>query len=276
METENNEVETAPVADTATETMTEEQALASLTSNESEAVEVEETQPQQENNQEGFSLDNIDLSFLGMETTEQTPTTEQSEQLQQEDTVLQQVLEKLNSMTSEQEQRTQLPDGMGAEQAEALTELFSGLKALGLIPENNGLSEEDRQLLNNAKEMQENFNQQKQLQEAQQEHETKLNALDSFSKELEGVIPGYSSETVQQIVASIHKQDPEKAWKIFNNPSLLVQVWNQIGVKSQPQQQPSNVLSTNSSQSSSLSALEEKVNNGTATEAEEAKYLASL
>lgn len=296
--TENTQVpeavaETTPTVETEEVTsydQLEEEALSFLNdTGESQEPAVENNQEvsNNENNQEpqggeDLNLNDVDLSFLGIENKEENANNQKNPQAQgqvnteeqqpnSELTELKQMIKNMNNNSTSTDNNN-IPD----EEAQAVTELFNKFKALGLIPENNGLGEEERQLLEDAKKMNESFRQQQEEQKAFEEHQSKLIALQDFDKELAETIPGYDSNLIQKAVADIHKQNPDAAMKIFNDPTLLIKLWKEIGGKSQPSQKQQNIITTNSTQANRISELEQKVNNGTATEHEEAEFLNAL
>ncbi len=280
---ENQTVDTAVSTDANTETVdtntsiNENDILLSMVggneNTEQQATQTETVETQSSGNVslDGVNLDEVDLSWLGIDTQEQQETTIKSETVQQEQQpdINQQLLDAINKINQpSNKQQEQM-----SEEDAATVELFNRFKALGLIPENNGLSDEDKQLLQDAKRMNESFKQQEQYQQQVQEHNTKLTALGDFSKQLETAIPGYSTELMQKVVGDIHAKNPEAALRIFNDPKLLITLWGKVGAKSQPQQTQSNVISPNGQQNRQMQELEQKVKNGTATEQDEAMWL---
>ncbi len=261
----------------------EAEALASLvggdTDTSSEVIsQSENPNPEagEETNEDGIDLSKVDLSFLGIEAQngEQEPgEIVEKPQTKPEDNQpnqMDEILNKLETLSNPNE--TQAPE-LPPEEVEAVKDLFGKFQQLGLIPENNGLSEEDKNLLQEAKEIRDGLKAQETEQKEYEAHQTKLSDLEAFSTKLETTIPGYTTDFMQKVVGDINKTNPEAAQKIFNNPSLLLDLWNNVGAKAQPSQEPTGVINSNGQQATKHNDLDEKVNNGTATELEEARWL---
>lgn len=274
--------ETTPAVQTTT--MSESEALnflsgANNVNNEQQtnANEEQTTQPQEQNDF-NINLDEIDMSMFG-NFEEQVNQNIQNQQIQQQvqqtqmqeqnptTQLLEQLLEKLNN-----NQNQTLPD----EDTEALSLLATKMQKAGLLP--SGISEEDKQLLQEIKAMKDEINQQKEIQKQQVEHQNKISAIDNFSKELEQTIPNYNNDFMIQLVSKIAQQNPQAGQQILNNPAMLISLWNRYGAKAQPKVQQTNILSSNGSGSNNVNTNElfERVKTGKATQDEELRLIASL
>lgn len=266
-----------------TTTMSESEALNFLSGannvNNEQQPNVNEQQPTQPQEQNDFNinLDEIDMSMFGnfeeqvnQNIQNQQPQQVQQTQMQEQNPttqLLEQLLEKLNN-----NQNQTLPD----EDTEALSLLATKMQKAGLLP--SGISEEDKQLLQEIKAMKDELNQQKEIQKQQVEHQNKISAIDNFSKELEQTIPNYNNDFMIQLVSKIAQQNPQAGQQILNNPAMLISLWNRYGAKAQPKVQQTNILSSNGSSSNNVNTNElfERVKTGKATQDEELKLIASL
>lgn len=267
-----------------TTTMSESEALnflsgANNVNNEQQPnVNEEQTTQPQEQNDFNINLDEIDMSMFGnfesqvnqniqnqqiQQQVQQTQMQEQNPTTQ----LLEQLLEKLNN-----NQNQTLPD----EDTEALSLLATKMQKAGLLP--SGISEEDKQLLQEIKAMKDEINQQKEIQKQQVEHQNKISAIDNFSKELEQTIPNYNNDFMIQLVSKITQQNPQAGQQILNNPAMLISLWNKYGAKAQPKVQQTNILTSNGSSSNNVNTNElfERVKTGKATQDEELRLIASL
>ncbi|MDN5053800.1 hypothetical protein [Aliarcobacter butzleri] len=274
--------ETAPAVQTTT--MSESEALnflsgANNVNNEQQPnVNEEQTIQPQESNDFNINLDEIDMSMFGnfeeqvnqniqnQQTQQQVQQTQMQEQ-NPNTQLLEQLLEKLNN-----NQNQTPPD----EDIEALSLLATKMQKAGLLP--SGISEEDKQLLQEIKAVKDELNQQKEIQKQQVEHQNKINAIDNFSKELEQTIPNYNNDFMIQLVSKIAQQNPQAGQQILNNPAMLISLWNKYGAKAQPKVQQTNILSSNGSGSNNVNTNElfERVKTGKATQDEELRLIASL
>lgn len=267
-----------------TTTMSESEALnflsgANNVNNEQQpnVNEQQQTQPQEQNDF-NINLDEIDMSMFGnfesqvnqniqnqqiQQQVQQTQMQEQNPTTQ----LLEQLLEKLNN-----NQNQTIPD----EDTEALSLLATKMQKAGLLP--SGISEEDKQLLQEIKAVKDEINQQKEIQKQQVEHQNKISAIDNFSKELEQTIPNYNNDFMIQLVSKIAQQNPQAGQQILNNPAMLISLWNRYGAKAQPKVQQTNILSSNGSGSNNVNTNElfERVKTGKATQDEELRLIASL
>lgn len=262
-----------------TTTMSESEALNFLSGANNVNNEQQQTQPQEQNDF-NINLDEIDMSMFGNfeEQVNQNIQNQQPQQVQQVQQtqmqeqnpttqLLEQLLEKLNN-----NQNQTIPD----EDTEALSLLATKMQKAGLLP--SGISEEDKQLLQEIKAMKDEINQQKEIQKQQVEHQNKISAIDNFSKELEQTIPNYNNDFMIQLVSKIAQQNPQAGQQILNNPAMLISLWNRYGAKAQPKVQQTNILSSNGSGSNNVNTNElfERVKTGKATQDEELKLIASL
>ena len=249
--------------------MSEEEALSGLV--ETETVTLGQEEHQEENNeqeqeqpteeQEPVSFEDGELNFLG--DTEDYEQEEPEEQQQQEEN------------NEYQEQELNINEDMNNEEVGAVKELFNKFDKLGLLDQYK-LSDEDKQVLADSRRINDTFKEKERHEQETAVHEGKIKALNNFSESLAQSIPGYSTELVQNLVVSIHKSNPQLANNIYENPALLLDVWNKLGAKAQPQQKQTDVLSSQGNLQRTSNDLAKKVNDGTASEAEEAKYLASM
>ncbi len=228
-----------------------------------------ENNTNEEDNQE-FDINSLDLSHLGITTNsnDNVVATTNSEN----DPMLE-IMKRLDTLqNSNQNQNSNDNDVLNDEELAPLKELADKLLKAGLIP--SGLSEEDRQLLKDAKEIKARFEQEESIKQEQAEFENKINALDTFSQNLEKTIPGYDSKFMQKVVGDIVSTHPETAEKILNNPMELLTLWQQVGQKAQPSTTKTNVISSNSKTTADTgNNIEDKIKNGTASEQEEAMWL---
>ena len=270
----------------------EQEALNGLTSGADNADNIDsadEIDSQEPNNSEAntntenndnIDINSMDLSFLGINQDDQSNNDEANDNTAQQQQgqgnnldELKQMIQDMNKPANEQNNNIDMPE----EEVEAVKTLFDKFQKLGLIPENNGINEEQQKLLEDVKKMNEAFKQQQEEQQQFQDHQEKLTKLESFDKELAETIPGYDSKMVEKAVADINKTNPDAAMKIFNDPSLLIKLWREIGGKAQPSTKQQNIISTKTTSANNrIAELEKKVNNGTATEYEEAEFLNML
>ncbi len=242
------------------------------TSNQNTTLVQEQNQSTQTT--EPFDIGTIDMSMFGLpnepQVTQQIvqPTQEPQvvNQEVQQANLLQQIYNKLNTPVQNEPQVDQ-------EELAALSVLAEKFQKAGLLPK--GLSDEDKQLLEEAKAMRDEIKQQKEMQAQQVEFNNKISAIDSYSKQLESLIPGYSTPFMQKLVAQITQQNPQAGQQILNNPLMLTQLWATYGHKSQPKQQSTNIISNGSSQVGNTD-LFEKVKSGQGSIDDEARLLASL
>lgn len=235
-----------------------------------------QTQPQgQDTNDFSINPDDIDMSMFGNYENEQVisvvpqqqQTQPQGQDVNPKDEIMQQILNKLNSNNQNETVQN--------EEIEILSQLASKMQKAGLLP--NGLSEEDKQLLQDAKAMRDEIKQQKEAYQQQLQHQNKISAIDSFSKELEQTIPSYNNNFMINLVSQISNKNPQAGQQILNNPAMLITLWNKYGAKAQPKQQSTNVLSNGGgSPNINSNELFEKVKTGKATEDEELRLIASL
>lgn len=222
---------------------------------------------------EPFDIGEIDMSMFGsfepqstVSTIPVVPTQQQVTPEQQQAQMLQDIYNKLNNPDVNN-------DGIDQEELSALSALTEKLQKAGLLPK--GMSEEDKQILQDAKTMRDEIKQQREQQAQQIEFGNKVGAIDSYSKQLESLIPGYNTEFMINIVSQISQKNPQAGQQILNNPAMLTQLWATYGAKAQPKQQQTNVISNGSSQVGKTD-LFEKVKGGNASIDDEARYLASL
>lgn len=224
---------------------------------------------------EPFDIGTIDMSMFGLpnepQVTQQIvqPTQEPqvvNQEVQQQANLLQQIYNKLNTPAQNEPQVDQ-------EELTALNVLAEKFQKAGLLPK--GLSDEDKQLLEEAKAMRDEIKQQKEMQAQQVEFNNKISAIDEYSKQLESLIPGYSTPFMQKLVAQITQQNPQAGQQILNNPLMLTKLWATYVHKSQPKQQNTNIISNGSSQVGNTD-LFEKVKSGQGSIVDEARLLASL
>jgi hypothetical protein len=257
----------------------EEEALASLVGGNEQPQEnvVPEANIQaNEGGEDNIDLSGVDLSFLGIEAQNneqqapgeivENPAPNPNEQPNQIDEIKEMISNIGNPNDPEK-------PNLSEEQIAGAKEIFNLLQDAGLLPKQFGLSEEQETLLKDAQSIKDGMQQQETEQKEYEEHQTKLSGLEDFSKKLETTIPGYSTDFMQKVIGDIQGKNPEAAQKIFNNPSLLIDLWNSVGAKAQPSTEQSNVIGGNSQQVSQHNDLDEKVKNGTATEMEEAQWL---
>lgn len=222
---------------------------------------------------EPFDIGEIDMSMFGsfepqstVSTIPVVPTQQQVTPEQQQTQMIQDIYNKLNNPNTSN-------DGIDQEELSALSALTEKLQKAGLLPK--GMSEEDKQILQDAKTMRDEIKQQREQQAQQIEFGNKVGAIDSYSKQLESLIPGYNTEFMINIVSQISQKNPQVGQQILNNPAMLTQLWAAYGAKAQPKQQQTNVISNGSSQVGKTD-LFEKVKGGNASIDDEARYLASL
>lgn len=234
----------------------------------------QEPQGQGQENKTEINIDDLDLSSLGItaDTENEQQGQEQESQHQQNDPATQEILKKLDSMQG-QNKDTQDPatQEINEEELGPLRELAEKMQRAGLI---QGMSDEDRQLLEEAKSMKERLELEDQSRAEIEEHQSKVAALDDFNTKLERTIPNYDSDLMKKTVADIAQKHPQAAEEILNNPMQLLQLWEQLGVKAQPKQQDTNVISSNTKQPTMQNDnLDKKVKSGEASEEEEAMWL---
>ncbi len=220
---------------------------------------------------EPFDIGEIDMSMFGLPNEPQAtaPVIHEQQQVtpeQQQAQMLQDIYNKLNNPDVNN-------DGIDQEELSALSALTEKLQKAGLLPK--GMSEEDKTLLQEAKTLRDEIKQQREQQAQQVEFGNKVSAIDSYSKQLEDLIPGYDNNLMINIVSQISQKNPQAGQQILNNPAMLTQLWATYGAKSQPKQQQTNVISNGSSQVGKTD-LFEKVKGGNASIDDEARYLASL
>jgi len=270
--------QTTQAEDTATQTantatQNNEDHLQEQSSNDFNVQEQKQQQGNEAGQTKDLNLDNVDLSFLGInqvaQTQDENTQGNAKDETQGKDEINE--IKEMISGLSDNKHQEQIP----LEEAQAITELFDKFKQLGLIND-NGLSKEDKELLKDTKEINKSFKQQEEEQKAYFEHQTKLEALKDFDKQLSQIVPGYDSKFMQKVIGDIHKTNPEAGMRILNNPSLLINLWNEIGAKAQPSNKNQNVINTTGQSNNSLAQLEQKVNDGTATEYEEAQFISQL
>lgn len=272
--TESTGMGATTATDVTSDVMSESDALSFLGNYDSnkpeeQTVSQEEQAPAQQ--EEVYNLDDveIDMSMFGLpqeETISPAPITEAAPVQSQESQMMQQILERLDNRQEDQE--------LQEDEVSALSELATKMQKAGLLP--NGLSEEDKQLLQEAKSMRDEIKQQREAQQQQVEFQSKIDSIDSYSKQLEELIPGYSTPFMMNIVAKINQTNPQAGQQILNNPAMLTSIWKQYGSKAQPQQQNTNIIATNNSQTVSHNDLFEKVRSGKASEADELELLRSM
>ena len=222
---------------------------------------------------EPFDIGEIDMSMFGsfepqstVSTIPVVPTQQQVTPEQQQAQMIQDIYNKLNNPNTSN-------DGIDQEELSALSALTEKLQKAGLLPK--GMSEEDKQILQDAKTMRDEIKQQREQQVQQVEYTNKVNAIDTYSKQLSELIPGYDNNLMINIVSQISQKNPQAGQQILNNPAMLTQLWATYGAKAQPKQQQTNVISNGSSQVGRTD-LFEKVKGGNASIDDEARYLASL
>lgn len=217
-----------------------------------------------------LDLNDFDLSFLGVEN--ETPNQEQQEVIetapvqeeQEKPNEMQEILKRLDSIQNQEEVTAD------SEELTGLKELAQKMQDAGLFP---SMSEEDKQLLQDAKVMRDNLKADQDYHQQVEAHNVKVNELEAVSSELEKSIPGYSSEFMQKVVSNIAAKNPEAAQKILNNPMQLLTLWSKVGAKAQPSTKPTNVITSNRTQTVSTTDLDQKVKDGSASEYEEARWL---
>jgi hypothetical protein len=222
-------------------------------------------------NNEPFDIGDIDMSMFGITEQPVIPTIQTQPQMitqeQQQAQMIQDIYNKLNNPNTSEN------DVIEPEELSALSALTEKLQKAGLLP--SGLSEEDKTLLQEAKAMRDEIKQNREIQQQQAEFTAKVNSIDEYSKTLEGLIPGYDTSFMINVVSQISKQNPQAGQQILNNPAMLTQLWAKYGAKAQPRQQQTNVISNGSSQVGRGDLLE-KVRSGNGTPDDEARLLASL
>jgi len=226
---------------------------------------------QTDENEQGFDINSLDLSHLGITQAieENRQANEQSNQ-NNDNSSIQEIIKRLDSM-QEQNSQDEGSNDANDEEIGALKELAEKLQNSGLI---QGVSEEDRALMKEIKQFKEKQEQEEQIKQEQIEYENKVSALDSFSANLEKTVPGYDSKFMQKVVGDIVSTHPETAEKILNNPMELLTLWQQVGQKAQPSTTKTNVISSNSKTTADTgNNIEDKIKNGTASEQEEAMWL---
>ena len=229
---------------------------------------------------ETFDIGDIDMTMFGLLNEPLAPVVPQTApiipeqaqptqitQEQQQAQMIQDIYNKLNNPNQNEQQ-------IEPEELTALSALTEKLQKAGLLPK--GLSDEDKTLLQEAKAMRDEIKQQKEQQAQQMEFNNKVNAIDSYSKQLEELIPGYNTEFMISLVSKISQQNAQAGQQILNNPAMLTQLWATYGHKSQPKQQQTNVISSNSGSQVGRVDLFEKVKAGNASIDDEARYLQSL
>ena len=260
--------------------MSEDDALSFLsgyeqTPSQEQAQTTQEQSGTNEQTQSGieFNLDDLDMSMFGLEAVNQEQQVQQTQtpQANNNELLMQQMLEKIEALNNPQVQQQTTEDELAP-----LRELAERMQQAGLLPK--GLNKEHEELLQEVKTLRDEIKQQKDMQQQQAEYQNKINSIDAFSKELEQVIPNYNTEFMINLVAQITSKDARAGQQILNNPSMLISLWGKYGVKSQPKQQNTNVLSTNSSNNNITSSQElfDKVKSGKASDDEELRLIASL
>lgn len=261
--------------------MSEADALSFLSgATNQDANTITEQNPTVTQTNEPFDIGEIDMSMFGFPSAPVTPVIPQTapvvqEQMQppqltqeqQQAQMIQDIYNKLNNPNQNEPQ-------IDPEEMTALSALTEKLQKAGLLPK--GLSEEERTLLQEAKAMRDEIKQNKEIQAQQAEFNNKVNAIDTYSKQLEGLIPGYNTEFMISLVSQISQQNPQAGQQILNNPAMLTQLWATYGHKSQPKQQQTNVISSNTGSQVGRVDLFEKVKAGNASIDDEARFLQSL
>lgn len=264
------------VDDNASNVLTEEDALSFLSGS------FDQTKAQEQNTQEdmqntstvdnGINLDDLDMSMFGLENAVRQEQQVQPQQVDPNTLLMQQMMERIEALNNPQQHQQPTDDELAP-----LRELAERMQQAGLLPK--GLNEEHEALLQEVKSLRDEIKQQKEQQQQLQEFQTKINGIDSFSKELEQVIPNYNSEFMINLVAQINAKDPRVGHQILNNPAMLISLWGKYGAKSQPRQQATNVLSTNGNNNNNITSTEElfnKVKSGKGTEEDELRLLSGL
>lgn len=264
------------VDDNASNALTEEDALSFLSGS------FDQTEAQEQNTQEdmqntstvdnGINLDDLDMSMFGLENAVSQEQQVQPQQVDPNTLLMQQMMERIEALNNPQQHQQPTDDELAP-----LRELAERMQQAGLLPK--GLNEEHEALLQEVKSLRDEIKQQKEQQQQLQEFQTKINGIDSFSKELEQVIPNYNSEFMINLVAQINAKDPRAGHQILNNPAMLISLWGKYGAKSQPRQQATNVLSTNGNNNNNITSTEElfnKVKSGKGTEEDELRLLNGL
>lgn len=264
------------VDDNASNVLTEEDALSFLSGS------FDQTEAQEQNTQEdmqntstvdnGINLDDLDMSMFGLENAVRQEQQVQPQQVDPNTLLMQQMMERIEALNNPQQHQQPTDDELAP-----LRELAERMQQAGLLPK--GLNEEHEALLQEVKSLRDEIKQQKEQQQQLQEFQTKINGIDSFSKELEQVIPNYNSEFMINLVAQINAKDPRAGHQILNNPAMLISLWGKYGAKSQPRQQATNVLSTNGNNNNNITSTEElfnKVKSGKGTEEDELRLLSGL
>lgn len=262
--------------------MSEDDALSFLsgTTNSNQEAVTTEQNPTITAPDEPFDIGEIDMSMFGLANEPLAPVVPQTApviqesiqpaaltQEQQQAQMIQDIYNKLNNQNQNEPQIDQ-------EELTALSVLTEKLQKAGLLPK--GLSDEDKTLLQDAKAMRDEIKQQKEQQVQQVEYTNKVNAIDTYSKQLSELIPGYDNNLMINIVSQISQKNPQAGQQILNNPAMLTQLWATYGHKSQPKQQQTNVISSNSGSQVGKVDLFEKVKAGNASIDDEARYLQSL
>lgn len=237
-------------------------------------IDVAESQEESNTNENDIDLSGIDLSFLGVQE-EQQPTINNEvaapQQQVQENNPLQDIISRLDSIQNGTQANGGESNALSEEELAPLKELADKMQNAGLI---QGVSEEDRALLQEVKDFKERMSQQEQIQQEQIEYDNKINALDDFSANLEKTIPGYDSSFMQKVVGDIAQKHPEAAQRILDNPMQLLTLWQQVGQNAQPKQEQTNVISSKSKTvNQDTKSLDQKVANGEADENEEALWI---
>jgi len=260
--------------------LSEEEALSYLDSfNEdveiNNSVEVEDTnQAQMEVTGDELSIPDVDMEDFGITNVEPSNAqVEQNQNLSNQELLLAQILQKLDSKEQQPQQNSLVED----ENLPMLNELATRLKTAGLLP--NGLSPEDKELLNEVKAIKDEIEQQKQAQIAQAQLNSKIDAIDNFNKELESTIPNYNTSFMVSLVKKITDQNPHAGEQILNNPAMLISLWNKYGAVAVPQKPKTNAVLNSSNKANNItntSALFDKVKSGTASEEEELRLISML
>ena len=232
---------------------------------------------------EPFDIGEIDMSMFGLSNEPVIPVVPQ---LQAGESVMQPIINAQNEISESVKQAQMIQDiynklnnpasndpQIAPEEMTALSALTEKLQQAGLLPK--GLSDEDRTLLQEAKTLRDEIKLQKEQQAQQVEFNNKVNTIDSYSKQLEGLIPGYNTEFMVNLVSQISAKNPQAGQQILNNPAMLTQLWATYGAKAQPKQQQSNIISGGNITNNG-SDLFEKVKAGNASIDDEARYLQSL
>ena len=182
------------VDDNASNVLTEEDALSFLSGSFDQA---ETQEAQEQNTQEdmqntstvdnGINLDDLDMSMFGLENAVNQEQQVQPQQVDPNTLLMQQIMGRIEALNNPQQHQQSTDDELAP-----LRELAERMQQAGLLPK--GLNEEHEALLQEVKSLRDEIKQQKEQQQQLQEFQTKINGIDSFSKELEQVIPNYKLE----------------------------------------------------------------------------------